>query len=189
MKTCFENEWVTSTEKYVRKFFENEGSGHDWWHTNRVRNLSLQIASVEGGDRLVVEMAALLHDIDDWKMGGEGHGSRAYNWLCQLNMDEVTRDKILQVIEEVSFRGAGVDDVIHSHESAVVQDADRLDAMGAIGIARAFTFGGSRGRLIYHPDIKPAGHDSFESYKKNAAPSVNHFYHKLMPSSCHFPGC
>lgn len=173
-------EIVFSTEMFVRQKLENDGSGHDWWHIYRVRNLALKIAETEGGDSFTVEMAALLHDIDDWKITGNSEQNQVKNWLNKLGTDEETSGNILEIIEQVSFKGAGVETIPSTPEAKIVQDADRLDAIGAIGIARTFAFGGSKGRLIYNPDIKPENHVDFEAYKKNNGPTINHFYEKLL---------
>lgn len=157
-----------------------EGSGHDWWHIHRVRNLAIHLAKEEGGDPFIVEMAALLHDLDDWKLSGNSHMEQTKSWLKSMNLSEETSAQILEIIEQVSFKGAGVETPTSSVEAAVVQDADRLDAIGAVGIARTFAYGGNKGRLLYHPDEKPEMHASFDEYKKTTAPTINHFYEKLL---------
>ena len=171
---------ISGTEVFVRKEMEKDSSGHDWWHIYRVRNLALKISESEGGDRFLIEMAALLHDLDDWKIEGDVNVSRVENWLKRLEMQPGMIMKIRRIIDEVSFKGAGVETVASSLEAQIVQDADRLDAMGAIGIARTFAYGGSRGRLIFDPAIKPEKHADFEAYKKNNGPTINHFYEKLL---------
>jgi uncharacterized protein len=171
---------ISDTEKYVREEMEKDSSGHDWWHIFRVRNLALKIAEDEGGDLFLIEMAALLHDLDDWKIAGDSNISRVENWLQKLGLKPEMIVKIRRITEQVSFKGAGVETVPTSLEAQIVQDADRLDAMGAIGVARTFAYGGSRGRLIFDPAIKPEKHDDFEAYKKNTGPTINHFYEKLL---------
>jgi len=171
---------VTQTENYVRSLFENEGSGHDWWHIYRVRNMALKIAEQEGGDKFVIEVASLLHDLDDWKLNNDDGFKKTVDWLCKLDIKESERNNTLDCIKQVSFKGAKVKTAADSIEAQIVQDADRLDAIGAIGIARTFAYGGSKGRLIYHPDIKPVMHKSFQDYKKTTAPTINHFYEKLL---------
>jgi uncharacterized protein len=171
---------ISGTEVFARKEMEKDSSGHDWWHIYRVRNLALKISESEGGDRFLIEMAALLHDLDDWKIEGDVNVSRVENWLKRLEMQPGMIMKIRRIIDEVSFKGAGVETVASSLEAQIVQDADRLDAMGAIGIARTFAYGGSRGRLIFDPAIKPEKHADFEAYKKNNGPTINHFYEKLL---------
>lgn len=180
MVNISEIQLVTETEKHIKTIFENEGSGHDWWHIHRVRNLALKIANNEGGNRFIVEMAALLHDIDDWKINDDKPSSQAELWLRKLNISETEAKNILEIIDQVSFKGAGVETKTTSIEAKIVQDADRLDAIGAIGIARTFAYGGNKGRPIYDPGIKPVLHNDFESYKKNTAPTINHFFEKLL---------
>lgn len=175
----FENALLKRTEDYIRNYFENEGSGHDWWHIHRVRKMALNLAESEGGDRFIIEMAALLHDLDDWKLNS-GNESKTAKWLKTMQIDELEAEKILEIIEQVSFKGARVENKAISVEAKIVQDADRLDAIGAIGIARTFAYGGHKSRPIYHPDIKPVMHTDFESYKSNTAPTINHFYEKLL---------
>ena len=171
---------LKQTEDYVRNLFENECTGHDRWHINRVRNIALKIAEKEGGNRFIIEMSALLHDVDDWKINTGENSSKTSTWLKNLKIDDSESKRILEVIEQVSFKGAHVKNNAVSIEAKIVQDADRLDAIGAIGIARTFTYGGNKGRPIYLPDIKPELHDNFESYKKTTAPTINHFYEKLL---------
>lgn len=171
---------LKQTEEYVRELFENEGTGHDWWHIHRVRNIALKIAETEGGNRFIIEMAALLHDVDDWKINNDEKASKTVDWLKNIKMPQSETEKILEIIDQVSFKGAGVKNNAATIEAKIVQDADRLDAIGAIGIARTFAYGGSKGRPIYLPGIKPEIHDNFESYKKTSAPTINHFYEKLL---------
>ena len=171
---------VTQTENYIKRHFEKDGSGHDWWHIYRVRNLALKIAETEGGDVFIVEMAALLHDLDDWKLTSDNNELKTQNWLKAQNVDSESAHRILEIIEQLSFKGAKVETKAISLEAKIVQDADRLDAIGAIGIARTFAYGGNKNRLIYHPGVKPEMHESFEAYKKTSAPTINHFYEKLL---------
>lgn len=180
MVNISEIQMIAETENYIKTIFENEGSGHDWWHIHRVRNLALKIAKIEGGNRFLVEMAALLHDIDDWKINGSKSASQAELWLKKLKISGPESKNILEIIDQVSFKGAEVETKTTSIEAKIVQDADRLDAIGAIGIARTFAYGGNKGRTIYIPDIKPELHKDFESYKKTTAPTINHFYEKLL---------
>lgn len=175
-----ENKVIKETEHFIKSYFKNEGSGHDWWHIYRVRNLALKISDKEGGNRFVIEMAALLHDLDDWKLVDTQESSKTQNWLNSVQVSKDQATLIEQIIEEVSFKGAGVETNASTIEAKIVQDADRLDALGAIGIARTFAYGGHKHRLLYHPDIKPELHDSFEAYKKTTAPTINHFYEKLL---------
>ena len=145
-----------------------------------MRNVALKLAGNEGGNKFIIEMAALLHDLDDWKLNGNSRISKTTRWLDDLGISNSEKTEILEIIEQVSFKGAGVENNAILLEAKIVQDADRLDAIGAIGIARTFAYGGSKGRLIYHPEIEPELHNDFEEYKKNTAPTINHFYEKLL---------
>lgn len=168
------------TEKFVRNIFKNEGSGHDWWHVYRVKNYALEIAKKEKGNLYLVEMAALLHDLDDWKLKKAPGENRTQKWLNHLGIEEKAAAQILEIISQVSFKGARVKTKPATTEAEIVQDADRLDAIGAIGIARTFAYGGSKSRLIYDPETEPVLHDNFKAYKNSAAPTINHFYEKLL---------
>lgn len=171
---------ISETVNYIQSVFSGEGSGHDWWHIFRVKQLALKIAEKEGGNLFWIEMAALLHDLDDWKLAENSGTLKSKIWLNKLELSENDTEQILTIIEQVSFKGAGVTTSASTIEAKIVQDADRLDAMGAIGIARTFAYGGSKNRLIYHPEIKPVLHQNFEQYKKTTAPTINHFYEKLL---------
>lgn len=176
------NPAIKTIEKYMEEKFQNEGTGHDWFHIDRVRRLALFIQQKEGGERDLIELAALLHDISDHKFNGgdfEKGGKEAKSLLQQFNIDENTIDKIVDIVNTVSFKGNGVPDKMNSLEGKIVQDADRLDAIGAIGIARTFAFGGSIGQPIYDPDIEPSIHKSKEEYQ-NRTHTINHFYEKLL---------
>ncbi len=175
-----ENRQLEETENFVHDHFEGEGSGHDYWHIYRVRNLSVKFADLEGGNKFCIEMAALLHDLDDWKLSGDSSEKKAELWMKSIGVADPDRLLILEIIDQVSYKGAGVETKAITVEAKIVQDADRLDAIGAIGIARTFAYGGNKKRLIYHPDIKPEIHNSFEEYKKTTAPTINHFYEKLL---------
>ncbi len=143
--------------------------------------MALFLCREEGGDPFIVEMAALLHDFEDWKLAGSAstEGSTR-KWLNDQGLAEEIVEQILQVIAEVTFKGAGVPTPCSSMESMVVQDADRLDAIGAIGIARAFAYGGSKGRPLHQTDQDAVQHQNFESYKKSKSSTLNHFYEKLL---------
>jgi len=177
-----EKELIAKTEEFVRQTLEGEGTGHDWWHIQRVRNTALTIAKEEQADLLVVELAALLHDIADWKFynGDLSIGPKvAREWLEKLDAPEETIRHVCDIIATISFKGAGVQTPMTTKEGKCVQDADRLDAIGAIGIARCFTYGGSKSRDLHNPTIKPVLHSTFEQYKSNAGTTLNHFYEKL----------
>lgn len=174
---------LARTADHVRDLFSDEGTGHDWWHIDRVRNTALAIGRRERADLFVVELAALLHDIADWKFhdGNEAVGpQRARQWLESLAVGRATIDHVCQIIGQLSFKGAGVDTPMSSLEGQVVQDADRLDAIGAIGIARAFAYGGHKGQPLYNPDAAPKLHASFAEYKQGSASTINHFHEKLL---------
>lgn len=175
-------EILTKTEQYISEKFKNEFSGHDWQHVNRVRKMALHIAKNENCNLFVTEMAALLHDLDDWKLKADDSeiNSLSKDWLSKMNVDKQTASQILSVIDTVSFKGAGVETKPKTIEAAIVQDADRLDAIGAIGIARTFAYGGSKNRAIYDPEIKYEMHKDFDSYKKGTGPTINHFFEKLL---------
>ncbi len=171
---------IKSTVCYIESHFEQEGSGHDWRHICRVRSLAKSIAAIEGGDLFIVEMASLLHDLDDWKISVNSSVSLAEEWLRKSEVIEKERNRIMEVVSQVSFKGAGVDTTATSVEAKIVQDADRLDAIGAIGVARAFAYGGNKGRLIYNPGSRPVMHTGFEDYKGSNTDTINHFYEKLL---------
>lgn len=168
----------------IKQEFMGEGTGHDWFHVDRVRKMALKLAKTESGsDPFIVEAAALLHDIADHKFhdGDEMAGAnRSREILTELHFDEDSIETIVRIVEEVSFKGAGVPTPMSTIEGKIVQDADRLDAIGAIGIARTFAYGGSKGRPLYDPHIKPVCHTSFAAYKTSTAPTINHFYEKLL---------
>lgn len=173
---------VLKTANFAKEFFKGDFSGHDWWHTFRVWNLAKNIAKREKADIFVVEMAALLHDVADEKLnnGSASVGKKkVINWLKSLDVNEENIAKIWSVIMSVSFKGATTKNTAKNIEAMIVQDADRLDAIGAIGIARAFAFGGTIKRDIYNPSIKPIIHKNYKEYKKREGTSINHFYEKL----------
>ena len=174
---------IDKTCRFVEEKLAGEGSGHDWWHIYRVWNLAKNIAGKEGANLMVVELSALLHDIADWKFnnGDEAAGpEKAANWLIQNDADQKLIDAVCEIISTLSYKGAAVATPMRTIEGKVVQDADRLDAIGAMGIARTFAYGGNKNRLIYHPDEPPVMHQSFEDYKKNTGHTINHFYEKLL---------
>jgi uncharacterized protein len=174
---------IQRTADHVQKLLAGEGSGHDWFHIERVRHTALRIGREEGADLVVVELAALLHDVADWKFAGGDHeaGPRAAcEWLTSLHVAADVIEHVCSIIAGLSFKGAGVATPMPTLEGQVVQDADRLDALGAIGIARAFAYGGHKGRALYDPETPSEPHASFEDYKKGAGPTINHFYEKLL---------
>jgi uncharacterized protein len=174
---------INQTAEYIKAKLAGEGSGHDWWHVYRVWKNAIHIVKLEQADLFVVELAALLHDIADWKFhdGNEEIGPQlSRTWLESLAVEEQVISHVCQIIQDISFKGAGVATRMKTTEGMVVQDADRLDALGAIGIARTFAYGGSKGREMYNPDLKPEQHNSFEQYKNSRGTSINHFYEKLL---------
>ena len=164
--------------EYVRAKFENEYSGHDWFHTLRVFKVATRIAGAEGADVETVQLAALLHDVDDRKLSPEtcANKDNARVFLAENGVDECRIDLICRIIGEISFSEGLVPSTI---EGKCVQDADRLDAIGAIGIARAFAYGGNHNRLMYHPAIAPNLNMTKEEYSKSESTTLNHFYEKL----------
>ncbi len=178
-----DTDFIERTASNVRIILSGDGTGHDWWHVHRVWKTARRIGQAEKADLLVVELAALLHDIADWKLhdGDSTVGPKmAEDWLDSLGLDPTVSQHISQIIADISFKGADVAQPVLSLEGQVVQDADRLDAIGAIGVARAFAYGGAKGRLIYDPDVKPAEHRTAEAYLNSGGTTVNHFYEKLL---------
>jgi len=173
---------IKRIERFVRQRLSGEGTGHDWWHVDRVRRIALKIAAREGGDQLVIALAALLHDIADWKFhGDEKVGSKlARQVLGELKVEQAIIDQVCDIIGHISFKGAGVNTPMATLEGKIVQDADRLDVLGAIGIARVFAYGGYKQRPIYDPDIKIKLHKTFAQYRSSSSPSINHFHEKLL---------
>ena len=183
-----QHSFIEQTAAHVQAAMSGEGSGHDWWHVWRVWTLARRIAAAEaerGADvnTMVVELAALLHDLGDHKF----HGSdttvaprMTREWLNSLHADAETVEAVAEIVATLSFKGAKVATPMQTLEGMIVQDADRLDAIGAIGVARTFAYGGHKGRELYNPDIPPHAHDDFAQYSGSTAPSINHFYEKLL---------
>ena len=171
---------IDQTLEYVKKVFENEYSGHDYFHTLRVFKMATRIAEKENADVETVQLAALLHDVDDFKLSPETYEEKtnAKNFLKDKQVPEETIAKICKIIGEISF--VGTDSVVpQTLEGKCAQDVDRLDAIGAIGIARAFAYGGNHNRVMYDPDVKPQMNMSKEEYRNHKSTTVNHFYEKL----------
>jgi uncharacterized protein len=174
---------INKTIEFVKATLTDAEGGHDWWHIYRVWKTAKHIAQFEDVDMFVVELGALLHDIADSKFhgGDEEIGPRkAREFLNNLKVEDTVVEHIVNIIGNISFKGGKVLQQFKSKELDVIQDADRLDALGAIGIARTFNYGGYKGRSIYNPDIKPNPDLSKEEYKKSDAPTLNHFYEKLL---------
>ncbi|MDB5026089.1 MAG: hypothetical protein JWP78_3844 [Mucilaginibacter sp.] len=174
---------IEKTRNFVRETLEGAEGGHDWWHIHRVWVNARRIADTENADLLVVELAALLHDIADSKFHGgdeEIGPATAGRFLHELRLDEAIIIHVQQIIRHISFKAGFDGPDFRSKELEIVQDADRLDAIGAIGIARAFSYGGFKGREIYNPEMIPNLNMTKEEYKNSAGPSINHFYEKLL---------
>ena len=168
---------------FVKETLKAAEGGHDWWHIERVYNNAKKIAATENVNHFIVELGALLHDIADAKFheGDKNIGpAKARAFLQILKVEDDVIDHVEKIIRNISFKGGNFAAAFSSPELAVVQDADRLDAMGAIGIARAFNYGGFKNREMYNPGIKPDMEMTKEAYKKSAAPTINHFYEKLL---------
>ena len=174
---------IENTINFVKKQLENAESGHNWFHMERVYNNALLIAKEETCDLEVVQLAALLHDIADSKFhdGDETVGPKvARAFLSSENVLVETINHVVAIIENISFKGGNFEKKFTSKELEIVQDADRLDAIGAVGIARTFNYGGYKNREIYNPEIAPNLNMNKEEYKNSTAPTINHFYEKLL---------
>lgn len=183
LRMTLEQTWIDRSVNHVKSLLASDSSGHDWFHIERVWKNAIRIGVAEGADLVVVELAALLHDVADWKFhaGDETAGARvARSWLESLQVPEEIIAEVCEIILHLSYKGAAVEQHPLSLAGQVVQDADRLDAIGAIGIARAFAYGGHAGRAMYDPDVQPELHASFAAYKKNKGPTINHFHEKLL---------
>lgn len=176
-------EIINQIECVLKEEWKDEPTGHDWEHIRRVRDMALHIHSIEGGNRDLIELGALLHDISDHKFNGgklNAGGQKAKEWLIELGAQKTTANEVSLLVDKISFKGAKVEAVELTLETQIVQDADRLDAIGAIGIARAFAFGGNRNQIIYAENTVPVLHESFESYVNAETTTINHFYEKLL---------
>lgn len=174
---------IQDTIFFVKKTLKNAEGGHDWFHIERVYKNALLIAKQEEVNHFIVALGALLHDIADSKFhnGNETVGPKvAQQFLQSLNVETTVINHVIKIIENISFKGGNSTQKFKSLELDVVQDADRLDALGAIGIARTFNYGGFKNRAIYNPEIKPDLNMSKEAYKASTAPTLNHFYEKLL---------
>ncbi len=174
---------VTNVIQEIKQQFEADATGHDWYHIERVYQLSIYLQSKEGGDLEIIQLAALLHDISDHKFNGgkldEG-GKVAAEILAKLNYPAEKIADVTYIIDHLSYKGANTATEMHSLEGQIVQDADRLDAIGAIGIGRTFAYGGFKGQPMHDPELTPKLHDSFEEYATSKGTTINHFYEKLL---------
>lgn len=172
---------LAEAEAFAREALAHDSSGHDFAHIERVRRVALVIAQAESADAFICELAALLHDVADYKIAGdEATGlARVRGWLEAHAADATTTAHVMQIIATMSFAG-GQRPAMTTLEGQIVQDADRLDAIGAIGVARAFAFGGAKGRALYDPSQLPREQMSAEAYRTQQAPTINHFYEKLL---------
>ncbi len=174
---------IENTISFVKKELKNAEGGHDWFHIERVYKNAMHISETEQANSLIVALGALLHDIADSKFhnGDEAVGpKKATDFLTSEGVSEEIIEHVVQIIKNISFKGGNKGQAFHSKELAVVQDADRLDALGAIGIARTFNYGGFKNRKLYDPEIKPNLEMSPAEYKASTAPTINHFYEKLL---------
>jgi len=174
---------ITNTTAFVRQELNGAEGGHDWFHVQRVYKNTLLISENENVNKTIVVLGALLHDIADSKFhdGDESIGPiKANAFLQTQGLSQETITHVIKIIENVSFKGGNTVKTFHSKELEVIQDADRLDAIGAIGIARTFNYGGFKNRAIYNPSIKPNLNMSVTQYKASDAPTINHFYEKLL---------
>ncbi|HEU4551545.1 MAG TPA: HD domain-containing protein [Chitinophaga sp.] len=183
IETTLSTQLINPTVTYVKKELTHAEGGHDWWHIQRVWQLARHIGSKENVDMLVVELGALLHDIADSKFhnGDETVGpEKARAFLLSVDAPEPVVQHVVNIIRHISFKGGNHRPEFWSQELAVVQDADRLDALGAIGIARTFNYGGFKNRPMYDPAVMPNLTMTKEQYKQSMAPTINHFYEKLL---------
>ena len=174
---------IGNTIAFVKDELKSAEGGHDWFHIERVLNNASLIAASENCNLLVVKLGALLHDIADSKFhnGDESVGPKvAREFLEKQNVDQNTIGHVVSIIENISFKGGNFQKTFHSIELEIVQDADRLDAIGAVGIARAFNYGGFKNRSLYDPEIAPQLKMTKEQYKNSPSPTINHFYEKLL---------
>lgn len=173
---------VGAAEQFVRERLGGDAGGHDWWHVDRVRRMALKLAEHEGADRRICEMAALLHDLaDDKLVTDEREALRDIRgWLVRRGEPEASADHIVDIIATMSFRGGEDRPPMRTLEGRVVQDADRLDALGAVGIARTFAYSGKKGRPMHDPALRPRESMTAEQYRSGNDTAINHFYEKLL---------
>lgn len=178
-----EKKLINHTIVFVKQTLKNAEGGHDWFHIQRVYNNAIKIAQGENVNVVIVALGALLHDIADSKFfnGDETIGPKmASEFLMSQDCDSAIIEHVVQIIKNISFKGGNHKQSFSSPELDVVQDADRLDALGAIGIARAFNYGGFKNRTLYDPEVEPQLEMTPQQYKASTAPTINHFYEKLL---------
>lgn len=175
-------EVIRKVEQTTKELLFGEATGHDWYHVKQVRDMALRIADKEGGDKELIELAALAHDIGDRKLNAseEEGDALTVRVLTEAGASPEIVEKVMEIIRHISFKGAEVGDDMSSLEGNIVQDADRLYALGAIGIARAFAYGGAKNRVIFDPNVPPEKHASKDAYYRSASGTINHFYEKLL---------
>jgi uncharacterized protein len=183
MKTATEQDILSRAREYVREEMSKDASGHDWWHIHRVATMAKRLATECGADPFVTELAALLHDVGDYKLVGpsdEAESAIARRWMEANSVPPTVIDHICSIIDSMSYKGAGVKSLMSSVEGQCVQDADRLDAIGAIGVARTFAYAGNKGQAMHDPDLQPVMHETMEQYRNTKTSSINHFHEKLL---------
>jgi uncharacterized protein len=177
-------EIIQKTAEYIKQEFSDDSSGHDWWHIYRVWKNAISICELDATrpDLFIVELAALLHDLDDWKFNESEDETprRAKAWMDSCGIEPQINQAVCEIIMRVSYKGAQVENKMKTLEGFIVQDADRLDAIGAIGIGRAFAYGGYKNRPMYDPEAQNQMHASFEQYRNSKSATINHFYEKLL---------
>lgn len=175
--------YTDKIKELIQSQFEGDSTGHDWHHIMRVYNMSCYLQTHEGGDKEIIELAALLHDISDHKFNGgkldEG-GKVALQLLLDIGYPEEKALQVKYIVDHVSYKGANTATEMKTIEGKIVQDADRLDAIGAIGVGRTFAYGGHKGQPMYAPDLSATLHNSFEEYANSRTSTINHFYEKLL---------
>jgi uncharacterized protein len=172
---------LAAARAHVRERLEHDSSGHDWWHIDRVVRLARRLAREEGADGFLCELAALTHDLIDAKLNPDEAQALAdlRAWLTGQGVDETTLTAVIDIITHMSFKGGG-QPPMRTLEGQIVQDADRLDAIGAIGIGRAFAYGGAKGRPMHNPESQPRGQMTEAEYRSQQGATINHFYEKLL---------
>ena len=174
---------VKAIQEKVKAFFEHKEGSHDWEHIKRVWKISIYLQKKEGGNKELIELCALLHDVSDHKYNGGDFslgGDVAKQWIIEAGGSEALAHQVAIIVPKISFKGAKVEDEELPIEGRIVRDADRLDAIGAIGVARAFAYGGSKNRPLYSEGIKPVMHENKEDYLNSKSHTINHFYEKLL---------